>query len=200
MEHVAIDDGGVSGRNEGGVQEIQKVCHGRSKALDLQRIDTTDSRQNFGLGVSADAGVKHVAKGALIDRAFINVRDTQLGFPQKSVIGTFENLTLLGHRMNHGFQRRPAILCAKTATRDLGNHRLQAAPDRAEVLDPLFPQEPGLEGARHVSPPVLDQDRQEIRHWDALEHARLTVGSCGSCRVRDRQHGASDPVAGRAGQ
>jgi len=45
--------------------------------------------------VTADTIVQQVPEGALVGGMLVNVRNTELGLPEESMVGALENLTLL---------------------------------------------------------------------------------------------------------
>ncbi len=73
------------------------------------------------------------------------------------MVGALEDLALLRDGVDDRLQRRTAIGVAERVGADLVDDRLEAAPDRAEVLDALLPQEPGSVGGAGVLAPMPDQ-------------------------------------------
>jgi hypothetical protein len=101
--------------------------------------------------------VQQPPEGALVVLVLVDVRDAQLGLPQKRVVRTLEDLPLLGDRRHDGLQRRAPIHVAEASTLDLAHDLPDAAPDRAEVLQALFPQEPGAVRRMGIGLPTVDQ-------------------------------------------
>jgi hypothetical protein len=50
------------------------------------------------------------------------------------VVGSFEDVPLLGDRIQHRFERRAAVGISECVGLDLGDHLLEAAPNGAEVF------------------------------------------------------------------
>jgi hypothetical protein len=75
-----------------------------------------------------------VTKGLLIGRIFIDVRNSELGLPEKGVIGTLKNLPLLSDRMHYGFKGGSSISDPEAAGLDLRGNLLDTSPYRAEIL------------------------------------------------------------------
>ena len=106
---------------------------------------------------AAHARVEEAAEGALVVRVLVDVRDAQLGLPQKRVVGALEDLPLLGDRADDGLERRAPVGVAEGARLDLRDHLLDAATDGAEVLEPLLPEKPGPVRPAGIVAPTLDK-------------------------------------------
>ena len=157
------------------MQEVEQVRYGRSETLYLLGVQLPDGGEDLDLGVAADACIEQAAEGALVVGVLVDVRDAQLGFPQECVVGTFEDLALLGDGMNHRLQRGATVGVAEGARLDVGDDLLDAAADGAEILHPLLPQEPGAVGRAGVLPPPLDQCANCVRQ-DQLSQRKTTPG------------------------
>jgi hypothetical protein len=141
-------------------------------SLAVEPADRVDHRL---AGVAAVARVQQPPEGALVVLVLVDVRDAQLGLPQKRVVRTLEDLPLLGDRRHDGLQRRAPIHVAEASTLDLAHDLPDAAPDRAEVLQALFPQEPGAVRRMGIGLPTVDQGvplRGRGYRQDGLFHGR----------------------------
>ena len=72
------------------------------------------------------------------------------------MVRPLEDLALLGNRGDHGFERGSAIGVAKCPSLDLVDHRTNATPDGAEILEALGPEKPRLESSVSVRLPSLN--------------------------------------------
>lgn len=96
-----------------------------------------------------------------------------------------KDLALLGHRSDHRFERGTAECATEGARIDVLDHLRQAAANRAEVLQPFFPQEPGVVGAQRIGFPVTDESFKRVGHgvdkWAGtrcqLDHGLLLIGA-----------------------
>ena len=79
------------------------------------------------------------------------------------MISAFENLPLLGDRMYHGLQGGTPVGNAESVSFDVGNNLLQSAPNGAEVLQTLIPEEPASIGRPGIIPPPGDELSCELR-------------------------------------
>lgn len=131
---IAIDDCCVERRNMGRVQEVQEVGNRGPQTLDGQCIDCPDRRKDLCLFVAAATPGQQASEGPLVFRALVDVRNTQLGLPQEGVVGTLEDLALLGDGMDNRLKRGAAISDAKAAGFNLGNNLLDAPADRTKIL------------------------------------------------------------------
>ncbi|GAV36263.1 hypothetical protein ROTAS13_03950 [Roseomonas sp. TAS13] len=159
---VTVDNGGVERRHDGGMQEVEEVGDRRTEALDGFGVDLPYGGDNLQLGVAADAGVEQAAEGALVLRVLIDVGDAELRLPEEGVVRTLEDLPLLCDGVDHGLQGRSAVGDAKGPGLYLGHNLLDAAPDRAEVLDPLLPKKPAPVGGAGVVAPARQQGGHHI--------------------------------------
>ena len=88
----------------------------------------------------------------------------QLGLPHERVVGALEDLALLGDRVEHRLEGRTTIRDPERPAVDLLDDLHDPAPDRAEVLEPLLPQEPRPVGPAGILAPLLDQRFQRTSH------------------------------------
>lgn len=78
------------------MQKIENVGYRRTQPLDLLSVDCEDPGDDLLGGIATGAMVKKSAKSSLIVGVLVDVRDSEFGLPQESMIRTFENLSLLG--------------------------------------------------------------------------------------------------------
>ena len=112
------------------MDEVQKIGRRRSEALDPMAVDSAYGLAHLVGGGAAVAGMEKASERLLIGDALVDVGNAQLGLPQEGVVGTLEDLPLLGDRANDGSQRRTAVGVAKRASVDLADHLalLKASP------------------------------------------------------------------------
>src|SRR3546814_4282563 len=122
---VAFDDRGVEGRHQRRVKKIEQVGDRWPEPLDLQAIDRVDMANNFLGRVATRTGVEQVTERPLVLRVFVDIGYAELRFPEKGVVGAFENLTLLCDGMNDRFERRSPVGDAERAALDLTNDLAQ---------------------------------------------------------------------------
>ncbi|MGD6519191.1 hypothetical protein VWQ21_22610, partial [Xanthomonas citri pv. citri] len=128
----------------------------RAEARDPRLVERLDGREHLRLGGAAQAGVEEAPEGDLVGAVLVDVRDAQLRLPEEGVVGAVEDLALLCDRVGPRLQSRAAVGVAEGVGPDLLDHGLEAASDRAEVLDALLPQGPGPVGAARVVAPGPD--------------------------------------------
>src|SRR3546814_14543240 len=87
------------------MQKIEKIGYRGTQPFNLLSIDCVDPGDDFFRSIAAGAMVKKSAKGSLIVGVLVDVGDSEFGLPQECMIRTFENLSLLGDRMNNDLQR-----------------------------------------------------------------------------------------------
>jgi hypothetical protein len=115
--------------------------------------EDTNCCKDLGFAGAAPAGLQQPAECELVGPILVDVRDPQLGLPEKGMIGTLEYLSLLGDTMDNGLQRRTTVRSTEGSGLDVGTDLLDAATQRAEVLQTLWPKEPGpLRAAGIFSP------------------------------------------------
>ena len=154
---VALDDGGVEGHHQRGVDEVQQVGHRRPQALDADGVDAVDGLDHGFGRVAAFAGMQQARESALVVGVFVDVGNAQLGFPQEGVVSPLEDLPLFGDGPHHNLERRASVHIAEAAAVDLAHYGAQPAADRTEVLQAFVPEEPAAVGGTGVSLPALDQ-------------------------------------------
>lgn len=101
--------------------------------------------------------MQHPGERSLMIWILVDVRNTQLGFPEECVVRPLEDLALLGNRRDHGFERRSAIGVAKCSGLDLADHLTNATPNGAKVLEALGPEKPRLVSPVSVMLPSLNE-------------------------------------------
>ena len=101
--------------------------------------------------------MKYAPEGAFFCRVFVNVWNAKFRLPEKSLVGTLQNLVPLGDRMHRGFERRTAIGDSECSRVDLGNNLLNTPTNGSKILDALVPQKPALIGSIGIVAPTLDQ-------------------------------------------
>ncbi len=111
--------------------------------------------------------MKETAECPLVLVAFVNVRDPQFWLPQKSVVGAFEYLPLLGDRADNRLERGAFVDVAKCACFDLLDNLRYSPPNGPKIFKPLLPQEPCAIGGIRIVSPTFDQDAQQIRQENA---------------------------------
>ena len=121
------------------MKKVEEVGDGGAKPLDLQAVDRVDMADDFLGRVATRTGVEQAAERALVLRAFVDVGDAELRFPEKRMVRALEDLALLGDGVDDSFERRSPVGNAERAALDLADDLSDAAPDRAEILKPLVP-------------------------------------------------------------
>lgn len=154
---VAPDDRGVGRRHYGRMDEVEQIGDRRPQPLDRQSVDLPDRRHHAPFIVAAIACMEQVAESQLVFFAFVDVGNAQLGLPQECMVGPAKDLPLLGDGAHQGFERRASISVAEAALGDLLGYLADSAPNGAEILEPLPPEEPGRIGAARVLPPSHDE-------------------------------------------
>src|SRR3546814_13562582 len=101
---VARDDCRIEERQKSWMQKIYKSGYRGAQPFNLLSIDCVDPGYDFFRSFAAGAMVKKSAKGSLIVGVLVDVGDSEFGLPQECMIRTFENLSLLGDRMNNDLQ------------------------------------------------------------------------------------------------
>ena len=135
------------------MHEVDQIRCGGAQTLDLPGVEVTDRRDDAVVPGAADARVQEPGEGQLVVAVLLDVRDTQLGLPKKRVISAFENLPLLGDGSDDGLQRRIFVHVPECARLDLRDDLGDAASDRPEVFESIFPEEPRLVGRVWVGLP-----------------------------------------------
>src|SRR3546814_19304663 len=97
---------------------------------------------NFLGRVATRTGVEQVTERPLVLRVFVDIGYAELRFPEKGVVGAFENLTLLCVGMNDRFERRSPVDEADRAALDLTNALATTKPARAQVCNPIYQHHP----------------------------------------------------------
>jgi hypothetical protein len=154
---VPLHDGGVERWHPGRVQEVEQVRGRGAQALDARPVECLDRRQDMRLGVATQARVEEPAEGELVVAVLVDIRDAQLRLPEEGVVGALEDLALLRDGVDNRLQRGASVRIAEGAGPDLLDDGLDAAPDRAEVLDTLLPQEPRPVGSAGILAPVPEE-------------------------------------------
>ena len=147
------DDRRVERRRDRRVHEVNQIRCGRSQTLDTPGVEVTDRRDHALFPGAADACVQEPGERQLVVAALVDVGDAQLGLPEKCVISAPKDLPLLGDGSDHSLQRRTLVRVPECARVNLRDDLGDAAPDRPEVLEPIFPQEPRLVGRVWVGLP-----------------------------------------------
>lgn len=143
--------------------------------------------------VSQHSGVEQPSKSALVVGTFVDVRDSQLGLSEESMIGALEDLALFGDRADDYFERRAAVGVAERSRLDLANHFRQAAADGPEILEPVGPEKPASINAAGVGLPTFDEGNQRgnrsHRQWESRPKR------CGRCHGRSDGHDSTRLLA-----
>src|SRR3546814_11367831 len=117
------------------MQKIEKIGYRGTQPFNLLSIDCVDPGDDFFRSIAAGAMVKKSAKGSLIVGVLVDVGDSEFGLPQECMIRTFENLSLLGDRMNNDLQCRTPICRSAGAGLDFGDDLRDSSSDRKHVVE-----------------------------------------------------------------
>jgi hypothetical protein len=137
------------------MEEVENVGRGRPEALDLVFVECANGREEFALAGAAGARVQKVSEGNLVVSILVDVGNAELGFPQKRMVRTPKDLTLLSDRTHHRLERLALVSSAEGTVIDLRNHLLDATAYGSEILETLFPQKPSSVGAFRIRTPLL---------------------------------------------
>ena len=103
-KHVeTVDHGGVGGWQQGGMEEVEDVGHGRTQAFDFQSVEVVNGPQDLLFARGVEDGFQKLAKSDFVLGVFIDVGDAQFWLPVEGVGGPFENLFLLRDGGQHAF-------------------------------------------------------------------------------------------------
>lgn len=100
----AVYDGCVEWRKERWMQEVQDVCYGRTKPLNMLLGKFEDCFNDLSLVRGLKAGLEKSAECYLIVIILIYVRNAELGFPEKCMCYSFKNLLLLRDGRHNDFE------------------------------------------------------------------------------------------------
>ena len=127
------------------MEEVEEVRRGRPETLDPLAVEGEHEVEQAALVGRVQAPVEEVGEGPLVLVVLVDVGDAELRLPVEGVGGPLEHLLLLGHRLQHRFERRPLVVIPERAAADRPHHLLDAAADRPERLQPVpVVEEPGV--------------------------------------------------------
>jgi hypothetical protein len=184
---VTLDNGSVKGRHERGVQEVEEIGRGRPKSLDALFVKPANGGDDILFIRTAAARIQETAEVQLVGRRLVDVRNSELRLPEKRVVGTLEDLPLLGNRPDDGLERRPLVDVPERPVLDFSDDTREAAADRAKVLKPLFPQKPrSVRRVGVVSPAPYERTSPFVCQLVSLAAVTLPKAASGSKERRVR--------------
>ena len=86
------------------MDEVKEVRGGGAKALDAASVELPDGSHDRIRAGATRTRLQEATEGPLVLDVLVDVRDSQLRFPEKRVVGAPEDLSLLGDRADDGLE------------------------------------------------------------------------------------------------
>lgn len=93
---VTLHDRGVERRHQNRMKEIEEIGRCGPKPLDAAAVQGVDRLKHLRFTRAAGALVEKGGKGKLIAAVFVDVGDAELRLPKEGMVGSLEDLALLG--------------------------------------------------------------------------------------------------------